>query len=126
METTSPPTHHQFGAIDFLPALTNFLQQHYPTCPVIPNIFDRFDLYKIITITLPPNPYISQQTRTNRIRAIPSIPPCGRNPGSAANFDTALIIEDPSKYESHGGISGLRVAQVRAIFDLPHNFSALV
>ncbi|KAF8893148.1 hypothetical protein BD779DRAFT_1784086 [Infundibulicybe gibba] len=90
METASPPTHHQlakvpsfrrvsidtlhtdFGAINFLPALTSFLQQHYPTCPIVPSAFDRFDLYKIITITLPPNPYLSQQTRTNRIRAIPS------------------------------------------------------
>ncbi|KAF8870600.1 hypothetical protein BD779DRAFT_1430018, partial [Infundibulicybe gibba] len=59
----------------------------------------------------------------SRIRATLAAAPHHHNPGSAATFNTALIINDPSKYQSHGGISGLRVAQVRAIFGLPPQFS---
>ncbi|KAF8879798.1 hypothetical protein BD779DRAFT_1446684, partial [Infundibulicybe gibba] len=111
-----------FGAVDFLPALTKFLQEHYSACKIIPNVFDHFNLYKSITIIPPTNPYLSPQIRKNRIRATPAVAPHGRHPGSAAAFDTALVVEDPAKYQSHGGLSGLRVAQVRAIFNLPPQF----
>ncbi|KAF8883572.1 hypothetical protein BD779DRAFT_1612257 [Infundibulicybe gibba] len=112
-----------FGAVNFLPALSIFLQQNHPTCAIVPNVSDRFNLYKSMTITLPPNPYLCQQARTNRVRAIPAIAPHGRNlEGSTAVFDTVLAIEDGAEYKSRHGLSGLRVAQVRAIFDLPQQF----
>ncbi|KAF8868444.1 hypothetical protein BD779DRAFT_1460797 [Infundibulicybe gibba] len=110
-----------FSATDLIPALTTFLLQHQP-CPILPNTFDHFDLYKQIVITLPPNAFLNNRPITNRIRTTPAVPHSGRRPGSPAIFDTALIIDDPAKHRSLGGLAGLCVAQIRMIFLLPPQF----
>ncbi|KAF8870084.1 hypothetical protein BD779DRAFT_1456037 [Infundibulicybe gibba] len=110
-----------FGATNFIPALTSFLQQQQ-SHPLLPNTSDRFDLYKQIIITLPPNTFLNSQKISNRIRTSPAVPPRGRKKGSPGVFDTALIIDDPMEYRSRSGLAGLRVAQVRAIFLLPSYF----
>ncbi|KAF8871625.1 hypothetical protein BD779DRAFT_1613911 [Infundibulicybe gibba] len=110
-----------FGATNFIPALTSFLQQQQ-SHPLLPNTSDRFDLYKQIIITLPPNTFLNSQKFSNRIRTSPAVPPRGRKKGSPGVFDTALIINDPMEYRSRSGLAGLRVAQVRAIFLLPSYF----
>ncbi|KAJ6561011.1 hypothetical protein B0H10DRAFT_2180552 [Mycena sp. CBHHK59/15] len=110
------------GAADIIPALTAFLKLNFKTCPVTPGPFDRFDVYNKISLHMPSNRYLSDQPRTNRIRAVPAVPAKGRSPGSPAFFDTALVIEDPSQYIPSSGIAGLRPAQIRVIFNLPSQF----
>ncbi|KAJ7728985.1 hypothetical protein B0H14DRAFT_2264787, partial [Mycena olivaceomarginata] len=56
------------------------------------------------------------------IRATPPILARGCSPGTPAHFDTALIIEDPPSYRTSAGIEGLRVGQIRAIFQLPPQY----
>ncbi|KAJ7660335.1 hypothetical protein DFH06DRAFT_951086, partial [Mycena polygramma] len=56
------------------------------------------------------------------IRAVAAVPGKGRRLGSPAVFDTALVIEDPSRYIPSSGIAGLRPAQIRVIFTLPPQF----
>ncbi|KAJ7855999.1 Zn-finger domain-containing protein [Mycena leptocephala] len=110
------------GAVDIIPALTTFLKRTFNSCPIIPGPFDRFDVYNQVSLQLPANRYLSDQLRTNRIRAVPAVPPKSRSPGSPANFDTALVIEDPAQYVPSSGIQGLRPAQIRIIFRLPPQF----
>ncbi|KAJ7732884.1 hypothetical protein B0H16DRAFT_1252689, partial [Mycena metata] len=56
------------------------------------------------------------------IRTIAAVPAKGQSFGSPAIFDTALVIEDPSQYVPSSGITGLRPAQIRVIFNLPPQF----
>ncbi|KII86050.1 hypothetical protein PLICRDRAFT_115311, partial [Plicaturopsis crispa FD-325 SS-3] len=57
------------------------------------------------------------------IRASPKIQPSGeRRAATPARFDTALIIEDEERYRREGGMAGLCVAQIRAIFTMPAQF----
>lgn len=128
-----------FGATDFISALSTFLRQNFLGTTIIPSIHDRFDVYKQLVIKLPHNPYLSDHRRTDRVRTLPFVKANGRTPQRPAHFDTAIIIEDCQLYKSDGGISGeffffyqyisyfnllpgLRVAQVRLIFDLPSHF----
>ncbi|KAG6810015.1 hypothetical protein H0H92_013701 [Tricholoma furcatifolium] len=104
-----------YGAVDFLPALQLFLCNHCP-CSVSPNQFDQFNLFKQLVVTLP---VIGERILTNRIRTTPQVKPRRRKEGSPGHFDVALIVENADEYQKHGGIAGLRVAQVRVIFELP-------
>ncbi|KAG2070581.1 hypothetical protein BDR04DRAFT_957853, partial [Suillus decipiens] len=54
------------------------------------------------------------------IRATPEKLPSGRKTGTPAQFDMALIADRPHSLHLHT----LEVAQVRAIFTLPHQFGA--
>jgi len=83
-----------FGAVDFLPALTAFLTKktHQRTF-IQPGAMDRFDIYNQIALDLPPNPYLSSEPLSTRIRATAAVPPRGRKAGTPAHFDTALIID---------------------------------
>ncbi|KAJ6564234.1 hypothetical protein B0H19DRAFT_1258700 [Mycena capillaripes] len=112
----------QHGAVDIIPVLTAFLKRTFKSSPILPGPFDRFDTYNKITFHLPRNRYLSDQHRTNRIRAVPAVPPKGRSLSSPSLFDTALIIENPSQYSPSSGIAGLRPAQIRVIFNLPPQF----
>jgi hypothetical protein len=85
-----------FGAVDFLPALTAFLKVNIPRSPatfIQPSTMDRFDVYNQVTLHLPPNPYLSSEPLTTRIRATAAVPAKGRKPGTPAHFDTAMIID---------------------------------
>ncbi|KAJ7291698.1 hypothetical protein C8J57DRAFT_219441 [Mycena rebaudengoi] len=109
------------GAVDLIPALAAFLKLHFPS-PILPGLYDRFDLYNQVSLQLPSNRFLSSQPRSTRVRAIPTVPAKGRHPATPAHFDTALIVEDPSQYVPSSGIQGLRPAQIRAIFRLPPQF----
>ncbi|KAJ7175677.1 hypothetical protein C8R46DRAFT_1160853 [Mycena filopes] len=123
LNTTVAHLQLQHGALDIIPALTAFLKLNFRTSsPVIPGPFDRFDLYNQVILHLPANRYLSSQHRTNRIRAIPSVPARGRRLGSPAFFDTTLVMETPQEYIQSSGVQGLRPAQIRAIFNLPPQF----
>ncbi|KAF7366107.1 hypothetical protein MVEN_00487500 [Mycena venus] len=110
------------GATDFIPAFTLFINKYFPRCSITPSRYDRFAVYKQLSIQMARNRYIADKVRTCRVRATPAI--LARNPslGSPAHFDTALIVEDPARYQPSAGIQGLRIAQVRAIFSLPPQY----
>lgn len=123
----------------FLPTFSDFVQKNIPRAPS-PSKYDRFDIYKQIRITLPFNRYLSPtRVNTDRIRTTPARPAKGRQLATASRFDTALVVEDPSSYQVssslHGKcfslptekhvsspLTGLRVAQIRIIFNLPPQF----
>ncbi|KAJ7833857.1 hypothetical protein B0H14DRAFT_3871531 [Mycena olivaceomarginata] len=102
------------GAQNIIPAPADFLKLHFKSSPA-PGIYDRFDIFTHISLLLPRNRYLSDQPRSSRIRAIPSIPAKNRSAAKPAVFDTALVIEDPSHYSLHP-------AQIRVIFKLPPQF----
>jgi len=81
-----------FGATEFLAALTSFVRNQLPRpSPILPGPIDRFDIYKQVCISIPSNPYLSSKPRRSRIRATPAIPAKGRKAAVPAHFDTALI-----------------------------------
>ncbi|KAJ7862113.1 hypothetical protein B0H14DRAFT_3134333 [Mycena olivaceomarginata] len=96
-------------------------QLHFKSSPV-PGIYDHFDIFTQISLSLPRNRYLSDQPRSSRIRAIPPAPAKGRSAAKPAVFDTVLVIEDPSQYDPSSGMTGLRPVQIRAIFKLPPPF----
>ena len=55
-------THHHLS--DFLQVFTTFIQKHMSHAPT-PSKYDRFNVYKQVTLTLPPNRYISANLNTN-------------------------------------------------------------
>ena len=93
----------QFGAQDFISQLSVYLRSH-STFP--PNSLDRFNAYRQVKLVLPPNRYLSNQTRTNRIRTTPAVPRKGQQPESSGHFDVALVIVDRNKYRDGIGFDG--------------------
>ena len=92
-----------FGAEDFISQLSVYLGSH---SPFPPNLNDRFNAYRQVKIILPPNRYLSNQTRTNRIRTTPAVPRRGRRPATLGHFDVALVIVDRNKYQDGNGFDG--------------------
>ena len=96
-----------FGALDFVPAFQAFLTKHIPGTRIQANIFDRFDVYKYITILLSSVPHISDHKLLNKLRACCSIPSrCPRKPDAPAHFDTVLIVQDRGLHQEMGGLHG--------------------
>jgi len=95
-----------FGATEFIPALTTFLHKHVPDSPVKPGPHNSFDLFKQVKIPLPSNCHLSEQDQTQCIRAIPEVKANGCKAGAAAVFDTALVVENAMDYQKAGGIAG--------------------
>jgi hypothetical protein len=96
-----------FGATDFLEALCTFLRKHLPACKISPHAFDRFDVYKQIVVHLPYNRYLSNHPRSDRLRTTPAVAKLGRKAGTAAQFDTALLVENWEDHLKFGGLEGL-------------------
>jgi hypothetical protein len=93
----------QFGAQDFILQLSVYLG----SCSSFPpNMNDRFNAYRQVKLVLPPNRYLSNQTRTNRIRTTPAVPRKGRKPASLGHFDVALVVVDREKYGDGNGFDG--------------------
>ncbi|KAG2052203.1 hypothetical protein BDR06DRAFT_1057757 [Suillus hirtellus] len=109
------------GATEFLPALRSFLLKNLPHNTIVPGLQDRFDLYRQVVIVMPPDLRVSDVPKRRRIRATPEKLPSGQKPGTPAQFDMALIADRPRSSHLHT-LEGVRVAQVRAIFTLPHQF----
>ncbi|KAJ7063849.1 hypothetical protein C8F01DRAFT_1274678 [Mycena amicta] len=104
-----------YGAIDFLPAFTAFIQTYFPRS-MRPSRNDRFASYRQIKLHLPPNRYLADTA--------PAVAAHGRKRAVPAHFDTALFIEDPATYRPSAGVEGLRIGQVRCIFLLPAHYGA--
>ncbi|KAF7348894.1 hypothetical protein MVEN_01409600 [Mycena venus] len=113
------------NAQQFLLAVKAYLQQHGSS--FVPQSFDRFALFKRITITLPPILQVSKLKLRNVVRASPPIAavPGTRNHGEHAYHDFALIRTGERNAVTDGtALEGLRVAQVRVLFSLPSYYSA--
>ena len=97
-----------FGAVDFVPAFQAFLNKRVPSTRILANIYDRFDVYKYITILLSSVPHVDDKKLLNKIRAccgIPSHRP--RKSDIPAHFDTVLIVQDHGLHQEMGGLHGL-------------------
>jgi hypothetical protein len=105
-----------YGAVDFIPALATFLLKNIPQCKITPNQFDRFNIFKQITIMLPPDLYLSNQARTSRIRSTPAVKAKGRKPGTPGRFDTALITESPGNPQQLALLEGARFLFFLTVF----------
>ncbi|KAJ7477594.1 hypothetical protein FB451DRAFT_1032957 [Mycena latifolia] len=113
------------NAQQFLPAVATFLRKH--ASHYIPQPFDRFDLYKRITITLPSIPQVSDLKRRNVVRASPPVAavPNTRQHGERAYQDFALVRTGEANAVTDGtALEGLRVAQVRVLFKFPSYYPA--
>ncbi|KAJ7105367.1 hypothetical protein C8R44DRAFT_943376 [Mycena epipterygia] len=116
------------NAQQFLPVVATYVRKH-PGCPshFIPQPFDRFDLYKRITITLPSIREVSDLKRRNVVRASPPVAavPGTRNHGERAYQDFALVRTGERNAVTDGtALEGLRVAQVRVLFKFPTYYPA--
>jgi len=106
----------EYGATEFIPALEIFLKDHMPTNPLKPSTFDRFDLFKSISILLPSKPHVSDAKRRITIHATSQHSNGPRKPPTPARFDTALIIEDIDAYHEEGGLAGAFVFTIYSYF----------
>jgi len=81
----------RFFAVNFVSALTKIIRRAYPAPaqPLLPNVTDKFDVYKRLSIHLPNLAAVGRFKETQRVRATPLIP--GRKKDTPANFDTVLI-----------------------------------
>ncbi|KAF9553806.1 hypothetical protein CPC08DRAFT_786360, partial [Agrocybe pediades] len=95
------------GAVDFIPVLTTFLRKYSPRSPP-PSSFDRFDIYKQLTVeSSTSNRFLSSnQLLKQRIRASPPKSAFGRKASVPGLFDTALLIENPSTYCPSSSLQG--------------------
>jgi hypothetical protein len=83
----------RFKATNFIPALSTFIRRLIPppALPVLPNLVDRFDVYKRITILRPSNPAAGFPKSVDRLRATPVVPAKGRSKAVPAHFDIVLV-----------------------------------
>ena len=96
-------THYHLS--DFLQVFTSFVKKNIPHAPT-PSKYDRFDVYKQVSLYLPPNKYISANLIVERIRTTPARERQGRQPGAVAQFDTAFVIESPTTYMPSASLDG--------------------
>ncbi|GLB40482.1 hypothetical protein LshimejAT787_0803530 [Lyophyllum shimeji] len=91
---------------NFLLTFTDFVKKKIPRAPT-PSKYDRFDVYKQVTITLPLNRYLSPiHINKDRIRTSPAQEAQGRRLAVSSRFDTALVIEDPLNYCPSSSLRG--------------------
>lgn len=122
----------------FLPALRMFLVSQGSL--IMPYMYDQFDLFKQLTVTLPIIPEVSRklEKRKNIIRATPPVPANGRSAERPPFLDFALVRTGEGNNKTDGtplagtpchgcpqstmadtSRLGLRVAQIKVIFSLP-------
>ncbi len=83
----------RFIAPRFIYSLQRYILKHYPPPqkPLLPNMTDRFDLYKILTIPLPDLPTVGRLKQVNRIRVTPAVSTGKGTNFTPAHFDTILV-----------------------------------
>ncbi|GJJ13729.1 hypothetical protein Clacol_007985 [Clathrus columnatus] len=110
-----------YGAVDFLPALTRFLQKHLPHIKTKPNENDVFNVYKRIRLAYPALQGFGNSRESDTICASPTqLPSQAGKSRTPAYFDTAIISE--TEKAELMGMEGATVAQVRVIFKLSPGF----
>ena len=96
-------THHHLS--DFLQVLTTFIQRNMSHAPR-PSKYDRFNLYKQVSLSSPPNRYLGAKNNIDRIRTTPAREREGRRPAVLAQFDTVFVIETPATYKPSSSLEG--------------------
>ncbi|KAG0691813.1 Zn-finger domain-containing protein [Suillus ampliporus] len=103
-----------FGAMNFLPALTQFLHLNVvPANGPIVSKWDLFHAYRRLSIPYEKLPAIHMTNGLDRIRATPPTAPAGCSSGAVGKFDTANM------HTQGTALEGLQVAQLQFIFELP-------
>ncbi|KAJ6580316.1 hypothetical protein B0H10DRAFT_2341498 [Mycena sp. CBHHK59/15] len=107
------------NAQQFLPAIATYLRKN--SSLFIPQLFDRFDLFKRIMITLPSIQEVSDLKLKNIIRASPPVAAIPtRNHSECSYQDFALIRTSERNPVTDGtALEGLRIAQARVLFKFP-------
>ncbi|KAJ6464432.1 hypothetical protein C8R45DRAFT_840248 [Mycena sanguinolenta] len=131
LPTTRPVPASHIMSVDghnasrFLMALTNFLgpsNSHFTVRP-----FDVFGTWKRVSFRLPKIPEVGKRHSTNLVRATAPAPARlgDRKAAMAACLDFALVrTGEPNLFTEGTALAGLRVAQVKVIFDLPKHYPA--
>ncbi|KAJ7133844.1 hypothetical protein C8R46DRAFT_1326370 [Mycena filopes] len=114
------------GASQFIHALGTFLDKANPQRrPFQPHTFDAFGTWKQIAFELPQIPEVGKRHSTNLVRATAPRPGnfAQRQAAEPARQDFALIRTGEENLWTAGtAVAGLRVAQVKAIFQLPRHY----
>ncbi|KAF8506129.1 hypothetical protein JB92DRAFT_2737015 [Gautieria morchelliformis] len=108
---------NEFGAPEFIPALTAFLRFNLPRCTLDLSVYTRLPVYKRISFMLRSIQQIDDTVIKDVVRATPRVPRRGRTPEVPEHFDTVLIHYGTNAQET--GALGYRVGRVRMIFRLP-------
>ncbi|KAJ7076071.1 hypothetical protein B0H15DRAFT_791005 [Mycena belliarum] len=110
------------GAAYFLEAVRAYIS---PYSPLMPQPFDRFNLFKRLTFLLPAIPEASYNNRRNIVRASPPVPARGiRSPAQPAHLDFALVrTGERNDKTDRTALQGLRVAHVKVLFNLPQVYA---
>jgi hypothetical protein len=115
---------NQYHAGQFLPALTTYIKSTSPSFTnALSASINQFDLYKQVSIAIGYLPGIAQGVE-DKVRATAAPASHGTSSSGVAHSDTALVTytgNPESRYTKGTVLEGLRVAQVRVIFDLPHH-----
>jgi hypothetical protein len=90
---------------DFLQVFTSFIRKHMSHAPA-PSKYDRFNVYKQVSLILPANRYISDKVNIDRIRTTSAHEREGRRPAAIAQFDTVFVIETPATYKASSSLEG--------------------
>jgi len=113
-----------FGATNFICVLQTFLTKYMLLSKFSASRHDCFDVYNSVFILLPPQTHVSDIKRLNKVGASPQTPSTNpRKLSKPAIADTALVVEDREQ-QRLGGLHGLHVAQVHAIFNLPAHYGS--
>ncbi|KAJ7160815.1 hypothetical protein C8R46DRAFT_1000716 [Mycena filopes] len=106
----------------FLPALVTFFG---PSARFTPRAFDTFGTWKRVSFKLPQIPEIGKRHSTNIVRATSPTPASlsQRKAAEPAHLDFALVRTGESNLFTAGtALAGLRVAQVKVIFQVPPHY----
>jgi len=120
---------NDYGAQDFLFELDDYLRASNMTPSTLPTVESRFPVYKQVTTYLPFVPEATSSTVPIRdtIHAVKAQPgkvtSSGIKHATHGRFSTVLVREHPPA-DGKGPLDGLRVAQVRLIFNLPQEFGS--
>ncbi|KAJ8502841.1 hypothetical protein ONZ45_g11383 [Pleurotus djamor] len=113
-------------APEFFHTLRILLQRQSASSPqpLHPSLYDTFNGFRCMTVLLPTIPAVGRAEQHVRIRAWPSKPASPGNKGQPSYFQTVLVkVPDdrPNPHISGTALEGLRVAQLRFIFELPQH-----
>ncbi|KAG2741331.1 hypothetical protein P692DRAFT_201842290 [Suillus brevipes Sb2] len=129
-ESPSPADHHELQVADLPQQIHRFTMftvscgYFVPrTCP-FPNstfqhLVDNHNASLYVKVVSPAQPHFNSAKCIFKVRASPEIPPKDiRKLPAPACFDMVLMIEDSKEYTGED-ISGLRVGEVKVVFNLP-------
>ncbi|KAJ7160307.1 hypothetical protein C8R46DRAFT_830620, partial [Mycena filopes] len=113
------------NAIRFIPALTTFLRTKHGSS-YTPYPFDVFPTWKRLKFTLPNISEVGRRHSVNLVRATAPVIPPGEARYRAtepAHHDFALVkTGEANRFTDGTALHGLRIAQVRVIFQLPGHY----